>query len=180
MPPVKLKPRPLPFAKRERAQRQIEAMEKDGILTKIRYSPWQTPLVAIEKNDGSFRLCADYRLTTNLAIILDQYPLPTLDELFAKMSGNRVWSRVDLTSAFLQLPVDEPSALAQAITTPFGLYKVNVLNFGISSAPSIFQNFITAQLADFQANIAVLLDDILLGAPNHAELKVLEDEFFEG
>jgi len=60
VPPVKLKPRPLPFAKRERVQRQIEAMEKDGILTKIRYSPWQTPLVAIEKKGGSFRLCADY------------------------------------------------------------------------------------------------------------------------
>ena len=85
VPPVKLKPRPLPFAKRERVQRQIEAMDKDGILTKIRYSPWQTPLVAIEKKGGSFRLCADYRLTTNLAIILDQYPLPTLDELFAKI-----------------------------------------------------------------------------------------------
>ena len=58
--------------------------------------------------------------------------------------------------------------------TPFGLYQVNVLNFGVSTAPSIFQGFISELLEEFGPTVAVLLDDVLMGAPTLADLVALE------
>jgi len=93
------------------------------------------------------------------------------------MTGNCFFTRTDLTSAYNQLRVTPESALAQAIITPFGLYHVNVLNFGVASVSSIFQNFISELLAEFGGKIAVL-DDLWLGAPTLPELIELEKRVF--
>jgi len=65
---------------------------------------------------------------------MDSFPLPTLEELLTKITGNCFFTRTDRTSAYNQLKVTPESALAQALITPFGLYQVNVLNFGVASA----------------------------------------------
>ena len=44
-------------------------------------SPWGAPVLFVKKKDGSLRLCIDYR-QLNKVTILNQYPLPRIDDLF--------------------------------------------------------------------------------------------------
>jgi len=72
----------------------------------------------------------------------------------------RVFTKCDMVGAYHQLSVDEPSSMVQAVITPWGLYAVDVLNFGISSP---IQAFISDLLDKCRGPKAILLDDILLG-----------------
>jgi hypothetical protein len=60
-------------------------------------SPWGAPVIFIQKKDGSWRLCIDYR-QLNKATIKNQYPLPRIDDLFDQMKGATVFSEIDLQS----------------------------------------------------------------------------------
>ena len=42
---------------------------------------------AVPKNNGSIRLCGDYKTTINPALLIDQYPLPKPADLFATLAG---------------------------------------------------------------------------------------------
>jgi hypothetical protein len=49
-------------------------------------SLWGVPIILIQKKDGSWRLCIDYR-QLNKAMIKNQYLLPRIDDLFDHMKG---------------------------------------------------------------------------------------------
>ena len=49
-------------------------------------SPWGAPVLFVKKNDGSMRLCIDYRGINNVTI-KDKYPLPRIDELLDQLQG---------------------------------------------------------------------------------------------
>ncbi|KAJ1523118.1 hypothetical protein ONE63_001011 [Megalurothrips usitatus] len=76
--------------------------------------------------------------------------------------------------AYAQLPVTAETAQILTIATHKGLYRVNRLAFGVSTAPAIFQRTINGLLQGIR-NVVVLLDDILLAAANTQELLQLED-----
>ena len=57
-----------------------------------------------EKENGSLRLCIDYR-QLNRVTIRNQYPLPRIDELFDQLQGSRVYSKIYLRSGYHQLRV---------------------------------------------------------------------------
>ena len=79
-------------------------MEASGVIERIDASPWMWNVVAVKKKDGSLRLCVN--LTgVNKALILNRYPLPTIDELTAKLAGSTVFSKIDLLWGYLQLPL---------------------------------------------------------------------------
>ena len=61
------------------------------------------------KKDSSVRLCGDYKLTVNSVAQNEVYPLPRIEELFVAASGGKIFSKLDLSHAYLQLQLDEPS-----------------------------------------------------------------------
>ena len=70
------------------------------------------------------------------------YPLPTAEEIFANLNGRRIFSKLDLSEVYLQIPVEENCADLLTINSHRGLYKINRLQYGIKVAPTIFQNII--------------------------------------
>ena len=58
----------------------------------------------MKKNDGSLRLCIDYR-ELNKVTIRNQYPLPWIDDIFYQLQGARVFSKIDLRSGYHQLKI---------------------------------------------------------------------------
>ena len=50
----------------------------------------------------------------------DQYPLPKPDELFATLTKGKIFSKPDLSQAYLQLDLDDASVLYVSITTTKG------------------------------------------------------------
>lgn len=74
---------------------------------------------AVVKKDGSLRLCGDYRCTVNEAVKSDIYPLPTVSEIFAKLAGGTVFTKLDLKQAYKHLLVQfgVSTAVSNALST---------------------------------------------------------------
>ena len=88
----------------------------------MEFSDWATPIVPIVKSDPSVRLCGDYKLTVNKASRMDSFPIPKVDELFAKLAGGQKYSELDLSHAYEQILLDESSCEIATISTHRGLF----------------------------------------------------------
>ena len=54
-------------------------------------SPWGAPVLFVKKNDGSMRMCIDYRELNKLTI-KNKYPFPRIDDLFDQLVGASYFS----------------------------------------------------------------------------------------
>ena len=59
------KPRPVPFSLRKKVEEELERLEKEGIIRKHQFAEWAAPIVPILKDDGTVRICGDYKVTAN-------------------------------------------------------------------------------------------------------------------
>ena len=84
---------------------QMEELVSKG-LVRPSTSPWGAPVLFVKKNNGSLRLCIDYR-ELNKVTIRNQYPLPRIDDLFDQLQRARVFSTIDLRSGYHQLKVTQ-------------------------------------------------------------------------
>lgn len=137
--PVFLKARSVPFRLINLIDKELDSLEKEGVLEHVDTSLFGTSIVPILKRDGSIRICRDYSVTVNPQLIVNEFPLPTTDELFSDLAGCKYYAKIDCSKAYLQLPVDDESAKILTINTHRGLYKVLHLMFGIAAAPAIWQ-----------------------------------------
>ena len=80
-----------------------------GILEKVDYSPWATPIVVVPKKDGKIIICGDYMVTVNRVLEVDRYPLPKPEDVFATLSGGETFTALDRSQAYQQLLLDEES-----------------------------------------------------------------------
>ena len=55
------------------------------------FADWAAPIVPIVKEDGTVRICGVYKLTVNQASKLELYPVPRVEDLFASLSGGRLF-----------------------------------------------------------------------------------------
>ena len=93
---------------------------------------------------------------------------------FAKLAGGKFFTKLDMTNAYLQLPLDPDSKQYVTINTQKGLFQYDRLPFGVASAPAIFQRYMDTLLQGIQG-VSIYLDDILnAGATVDKNLKTLE------
>ena len=98
-----------PFAIRVAVGKELDLLEKQGIIEKVCHSEWAAPMVPVPKKDGRFRICKDYKVTVNQFLVVEQHPLPKPDDLFATLAGGKCFSKIDLSQAYLQVLLDEES-----------------------------------------------------------------------
>ena len=103
------KARTIPFALEESVKAELKRLEDEGVLKSISFSEWASPVVVVTKPGGGIRICGDFKRTVNPIIENEEYPLPTPEELFAKLQGGKKFSKIDLSSAYLQVELDENS-----------------------------------------------------------------------
>ena len=68
------------------------------------------------------RICGDYKLTANRASLLEYYPLPKVDDLFATLVGGILFTKLDMSQAYLQLALDDQAKGLLTINTHKGLF----------------------------------------------------------
>lgn len=103
------KARPLPFAMKARVEEELGRLERENVISPLKHSEWAAPVVPVVKRDGTIRLCGDYKVTVNQATNTDTYPLPRIEEVLATLSGGKLFSKIDLASAYQQVLLDEDS-----------------------------------------------------------------------
>jgi hypothetical protein len=73
--PYRMKPHEL-----EELKKQLADMLSKGLIHP-NASPWGSPVLSVDKQDGTIRLCVDYR-KLNEVTIKNKYPLPKIEDLF--------------------------------------------------------------------------------------------------
>ena len=132
------KARSVPFALQRKVEKELDRLQEQGIIEPVQFSEWAAPIVPVMKQDGSIRICGDYKVTINRVAKLDKYPIPKIDDMFTSLSGGQRFSKLDLSHAYQQIELDEDSQHFVTINTHKGLFRYNRLPFGVASAPVHF------------------------------------------
>ncbi|GKB50085.1 putative reverse transcriptase domain-containing protein [Tanacetum coccineum] len=132
-------------------------------------SLWGAPILFVKKNDGSFRMCIDYRELNKLTV-KNRYPLPRIDDLFDQLQGSNIYSKNDLRSSYHQLRVREEDIPKNAFRTRYGHYKFQVMPFGLTNAPAVFMDLMNRMCKPYlEKFVIVFIDDILIYSRNEKE-----------
>ena len=122
--------RNVPHAITEQVEEALCKLVDTEIVEPVRHSEWAAPIVPILKADGFIRVCGDYKMTVNQVAKPDSYPLPRINDLFARLGGAKVFfSKLDMSQAYQQLALDEQSKPFVTINTHKGLFQYNRLPF---------------------------------------------------
>ena len=125
-------------------------------------SPWNSPIVPIRKNDGTLRLCLDYR-RLNFVTVKDKFPMPDLNGSLFGLKGKKFFTSLDLTKGYYQIPLEQESRQFTAFSSPRNHWQFRKMSFGLANAPSSFQREIQTVLSTFPADkVVAYLDDILI------------------
>ncbi len=84
---------------------QLEELLTKGYI-KPSKSPYGAHVLFVHKKDGTLRMCVDYR-ALNKATVRNWYPLPRIDDIFERLSGAKVFSRIDLRLWYYQIRIVE-------------------------------------------------------------------------
>ena len=104
----------------------------------------------------------DYR-ALNKITIKDKHPIPHINDLLDAMEGATVFSTLDLTSGYYQVPIAEEDRHKTAFVTHMGQYEFRVMPMGVSNAPAEFQRRMVRALQPYIGKfVVVYIDDVLI------------------
>ena len=170
-------------------KKEIEQLECAGVIEKS-LSPWASLVVIVPKKSGpgeppKRRMCVDYCHINALQTEVDSssrgcmslYPLPKIDEMFAKLHGAKIFTTLDLHSGYYHIGLTDAAKPKTAFITPHSKWHFNMVPFGLAQAPSYFQQLMNQVLQGLDFAIAYL-DDIMIFSNNELEhLQHLETVF---
>ncbi|XP_075739522.1 uncharacterized protein LOC142784984 [Rhipicephalus microplus] len=172
--PVAQTLRRLPFSVRQPVSDQLQTLLSADIIERIDASEWVSPIVAVQKEDGSIRLFVDLR-EPNKAIVVDNFSLPHTEELLHASNGARHFSNLDLASAYHQVLLHPDSRDLAAFVTHEGLFRFKRVCFGLTSAPAAFQQLMTRILQGCHGVLCYIDDIIVFGKTEKEHAKNLEE-----
>ena len=175
--PIASKPYKTTSENKKIIKQELEKIEKDGVI-RSSHSPWSSPVVIVNKKDGTKRFCVDYRKINDVTIT-DSHPLPRIDELLEQFRVAKWFSSMDLASGYWQIEVKKEDKPKTAFTCSYGLYEFNVMPFGLKNAPPTFQRLMNELFRPYLDEFVVIyIDDILIYSRTFEEhLKHLEIVF---
>ena len=131
--PITGKAYSLPHAMRETLNKDIDNMLAMGVIEES-CAAYASPVVMVKKPDGSTRVCIDYR-KLNSVTIFDPEPMPTAEEIFAKLAEDQYFSKFDLSKGYWQVPVREEDRDVTTFICHRGLFRSRIMPFGLVNAP---------------------------------------------
>ena len=115
--PKIVKPRSVPYILKQKVADELDRLCNLEIISPMKKAKWATPIVPVVKKDGTIRICGDFKSTVNQAKHIETYPLPRVEELFSNLAGGKYFSKQDMSSTYLQLPLAELSKEYLTINT---------------------------------------------------------------
>ena len=158
--------RKVPHPLLPQVKEELDKMVQQGVISPVTVpTSWCCGMVVVPKaNNKGIRMCVDLT-QLNKAVQREIYPMFSVDESLAKLSGSKIFSRLDANSGFHQIGLHEDSKLLTTFITPYGRYCFNRLPMGICSASEVFQRTMSTILEGVEGVICHM-DDILIHASN--------------
>ena len=136
--PVILPARKVPVSVREKFKEELQRLERLKVITPVdEPTEWVSQIVVAVKKSGELRVCIDPR-PLNTVLKRKRYQIPVIDDLLPDLTDARVFTKVDLASAFWHLELDRESSMLTTFATPYGRFRSLCLPFGLSVSSEIF------------------------------------------
>jgi hypothetical protein len=157
----------------------VNELSENG-LVKRSTSCWHSPVVLVKKKDNTWRFAVDYRKLNQITEPIFQ-PLPRLEDVFDALgeSKAKVFSTLDLNSAFYQIELDPETRHKAAFVTHEGVFEFQRMPFGLRNAAMSFQLLMSLVLKGLNwKHVLCYIDDILIFSPDFkTHLKHLDEVF---
>ena len=112
------------------------------------------------------QMCIDY-YQLNKMTIKNQYPLPSIDDLFDQVQGSKIFLKIDLRSRYHQVRIHDEDIQKTSFRTRYMNYEFVAMSFRLINAPMNFmcmmKNILSRYLDKF---VLVFIDDILVYSKN--------------
>jgi hypothetical protein len=159
--PISKRPYRMPVKELVELKKQIAKLQSKEFI-RPSSSPWGAPVLSMEKNNGTPRMCVDYR-SLNEVTIKNKYPLPWIEDLFDQMKGVSIFFKIYLWSGYHQLKIRESGIPKTTFHTSYGLYKYTIMSFGLTNSPTYFMYLMNMVFMEYLDKfIVVFIDDILI------------------
>ncbi len=146
--PIAAKSRRYSYEDREFITAEVQRLLEEGVIEPSD-SPWRSQVVVTRNDRHRKRLVIDYSQTINRFTQLDAYPLPRIDDTVTKIAQYKVFSTIDLKSAYHQVPIREEEKKYTAFEANQRLYQFRRVPFGVTNGAAAFQrtmdNFISEE-----------------------------------
>nr|XP_016437489.1 PREDICTED: uncharacterized protein LOC107763517 [Nicotiana tabacum] len=125
-------------------------------------APFGAPVLFQKKQDGSLRLCIDYR-ALNKVMVKNKYPIPLIADLFDCLGQAKVFTKIDLRKGYYQVRIAEGDEPKMTCVTRYGAFEWLVMPFGLTNAPATFCTLMNKLFHPFLDQFVVIyLDDIVI------------------
>ena len=114
----------------------------------------------MRKKDGTNRFCIDFRKLNKVALF-DPEPVPSVENLMVKVGEGRIYTKLDLSKGYWQLPIPVEERCKTAFATHNGLYQFKVMPFGVVNASAVFTRMMRRLLQGL-SNVVSYIDDVLI------------------
>ena len=154
---------------------EVLKLPQAGIIYPISNSTWVSPTQVVPKKSGvttvqgeevptcltiDWRVCIDYR-RLNEVTRKDHFPLPFMDQLLERISGNPFYCFLDGYSGYFQIEIYVEDQEKTTFICPFGTYAYRRIPFSLFNAPTTFQRCMLNIFSDMVERIMeVYMDDI--------------------
>nr|GFB96043.1 reverse transcriptase domain-containing protein [Tanacetum cinerariifolium] len=158
-------------------KKEVEKLLDAGLIYPISDSPWVSHVHRVPKKGGmtviknnenelvptrlvtGWRVCIDYR-KLNEATRKDHFPLPFMDQMLERLTGNKYYCFIDGFSSYFQIPIDPKYQEKITFTCPYGTFAYKRMPFGLYNAPGTFQRCMMAIFHDMiEQTMEVFMDD---------------------
>jgi len=164
---------PIPKSLEPVLRRQVdEWLADDRITLASPNTEYNLPLTVAPKKDShgkviDHRVCLDPR-ALNTLLLADNFPIPRINDIKARLLGNTIFSELDLRSAFLQLPVNPAHrhmlSFSVALNGKTTQYTFKGAPFGLKHLSSCFQR-VMSTLLNHLDYVVVYIDNIIIASP---------------
>ena len=142
-------------------KQELDRMLHQGIIKEVTEpTEWCAPMVPVVKKSGKIRICVDFK-QLNKAVKRPITMLPNLEDIAPKLVGAKVFSTLDASSGFWQVPIAPESMPYTTFITPFGRYCFCRIPMGINFGPEEFQGQMSRMLSGL-VGCDVIMDDIII------------------
>ena len=173
-----------------RARRQYKIAEKlmpvfdetvkdwlaKGIIRPAPPSPWNNPVTFAPKRKGdgtmTWRTCLDVRELNSilLATSLDHYSIKLPSDIFKQATGAAIYSCIDVTTAYLRLPLNLPDQVKTSFQHRNSAYCFNSCPYGITFVGSAWSRLLDNILGDLPFCLTYIDDVYCVTQTNDMDL----------